>query len=74
MKVGDAVWVSEKKDTVGVLLSRPRRTWMVGITVEVLVGGRVQRMLAKKIEVVKIDCAVAEISKCTSTDTSTQLD
>tara|TARA_Y100000310_G_scaffold117161_1_gene115905 strand:+ start:6809 stop:7033 length:225 start_codon:yes stop_codon:yes gene_type:complete len=74
MKVGDAVWVSEKKDTVGVLLSQPRRTWMVGITVEVLVDGRVQRMLAKKVQVVKTDRALAEISKCTLADVSTQLD
>jgi len=74
MKVGDAVWVSGKKDTVGVLLSRPRRTWMVGITVEVLIGGRVKRVLAEKVQVVKIDCALAEISKCTLADNSTQLD
>jgi len=74
MKVGDAVWVSEKKDTLGILLSRPRRTWMAGITVEVLVEGRVKRVLAETVQIVKIDCAVAEISKCTLSDNSTQLD
>ena len=74
MKVGDAVWVSGKKDTWGILLSRPRRLWMVGITVEVLIDGRVKRVLAEKVQVVKIDCAVAEISKCTLADNSTQLD
>jgi hypothetical protein len=74
VKVGDAVWVSEKKGTMGILLSRPRRMWMVGITVEVLIDGRVKRILAEAVQVVKSDCALAEISKCTLADVSTQLD
>jgi hypothetical protein len=74
MKVGDAVWVSEKKDTVGVLLSRPRRTWMVGITVEVLIGGRVKRILAEKVELIKASCNMGKLFKCTLINNSTQLD
>ena len=74
MKVGDAVWVSKKKDKIGVLLSLPKRKFMVGPTVEVLIDGRVKRVLAEKVQVVKTDCAVAEISKCTLADNSTQLD
>jgi len=73
MKVGDAVWVAEKKDTVGILLSLPRRMWMAGPTVEVLINGRVKRVLAKRVEVIKIDCSLAELFKCTFSDINTQL-
>ena len=74
MKVGDAVWVSKKKDKIGVLLSMPKRKIMVGNIADVLIGGRIRRVLAENIEVVKVDPSLSESTKCTLIDDSTQLD